>query len=97
MEISSQCQIILSYFFLNLGSLLAKFSSSLVRSMAIGRPDVGGGTVRSHGIASAAAAAGGLPSTIFFFFLYSSKLMTVRRGADCSGFTEGTGVGNVGR
>ena len=96
MEMSSQCQLIVSYFFLNLGSLLAKFSSSLVRSMAVGRPDVGGGTVRSHGIASAAAAAG-LPSTIFFFFLYSSKLMTVRRGADCSGFTEGTGVGNVGR
>ena len=60
----------------------------------MGRLDVGGGTVRSHEIVSVAAA--GLPSVAFFFFLYSSKLMTVRRGADCSRFTGGTAVGNMG-
>ena len=54
---------------------------------------LGGGTVRSH---ESGGANVGLPSTVFFFFLYSSKLMTVRLGANCSGFTEGTGVGNAG-
>ena len=89
MKISSHCNTF-SYFFLNLGSLLEKLSTSLVMSIMVGgRP--GGGTVRSHGIVSADDGA------ILFFFLYNSKLMTVRRGADCSGFTEeGTGVGNVG-
>ena len=88
MKISSHCNTF-SYFFLNLGSLLEKLSTSLVMSIMVGgRP--GGGTVRSHGIVSADGAT-------LFFFLYSSKLMTVRLGADCSGFTEeGTGIGNVG-